>query len=274
MDVGAELRQARERRALSLHDLSRRTKISLPALRAIENNEIDRLPGGIFTRGFLKAYAREVGLDPADISQRYAAQFEPPAVQAVDGAEPALAAEDGEHHDAAKPPATHRVERARMAGTIAALALVALSYFAFTRWQGSTSPHRVERPRSGESVSAANEPSHRKAAPVREAAPTTGSLDTAAPPTEPSEMVLRVDLQPPRLCWISATADGKRVTYRLLLAGERQTIEARSEIVLRIGDPDRFAFSINGSAGRLPGRAGQPTTVRITPRNYRAFLAR
>lgn len=77
MDVGAALRDAREQRRLSVDQLSRTTKISVATLRAIEKNEIDKLPGGIFIRGFLRAYAREVGLDVEDTVKRYLAQFEP-----------------------------------------------------------------------------------------------------------------------------------------------------------------------------------------------------
>ena len=76
MDVGAALRDAREQRGISLDELSRTTKISVATLRALERNQIDRLPGGIFVRGFLRACAHEVGLDVEDTVQRYLAQFE------------------------------------------------------------------------------------------------------------------------------------------------------------------------------------------------------
>ena len=76
MDVGAALRDAREQRGISLDELSRTTKISAATLRALERNQIDRLPGGIFVRGFLRAYAHEMGLDVEDTVQRYLAQFE------------------------------------------------------------------------------------------------------------------------------------------------------------------------------------------------------
>jgi cytoskeleton protein RodZ len=77
MDMGETLRVAREQRGLSLDELSSKTKISTLALRAIEENDIQRLPGGIFLRGFLRAYAREVGLNVEDTVSRYVAQFEP-----------------------------------------------------------------------------------------------------------------------------------------------------------------------------------------------------
>ena len=54
MDVGAELREARERRGISLEELARITKIGVATLRALERNQVDYLPGGIFLRGFLR----------------------------------------------------------------------------------------------------------------------------------------------------------------------------------------------------------------------------
>lgn len=48
---------------MSLVDLARRTKIPLHVLEAIERDAIDEVPGGLFIRGYLRAYAAEVGLD-------------------------------------------------------------------------------------------------------------------------------------------------------------------------------------------------------------------
>src|SRR5262245_54300369 len=76
MDMGESLRMAREQQGLSLEVISQRTKINTEKLRAIEENDIQRLPSGIFLRGFLRAYAREVGLDVEDTVNRYLAQFE------------------------------------------------------------------------------------------------------------------------------------------------------------------------------------------------------
>src|SRR5262245_39021118 len=79
MEIGTELAQARMRRVLSLSDLSSRTKASVETLRAIERNEWQRLPGGIYTRGLLRAVAREVGCDADAIVAEYRARFETPA---------------------------------------------------------------------------------------------------------------------------------------------------------------------------------------------------
>ena len=64
MDIGSELRQARQRAGRSLDDIAQRTKIQQHKLEALENNEFERLPDGIYLDGIVRAYAVEVGLDP------------------------------------------------------------------------------------------------------------------------------------------------------------------------------------------------------------------
>src|SRR6266542_3086031 len=75
MDIGLGLRQARQARALSLDDISQATKISPTLLKAIENDAFDRIPPGLFTRGYLRAYARAVGVEPEGVVERYRESF-------------------------------------------------------------------------------------------------------------------------------------------------------------------------------------------------------
>src|SRR4026207_1913047 len=63
-EFGARLKQAREERGISLRPIAPATKISLVALGALERDDFSRLPGGIFSRAFVRAYALEVGLEP------------------------------------------------------------------------------------------------------------------------------------------------------------------------------------------------------------------
>src|SRR5688500_6935751 len=78
MDVGFELRQARERRGITLHELSNITKISPRVLKAIETCDESGLPATVYTRAFVKTYVKETGLDPEDTVRRYVVQFDPP----------------------------------------------------------------------------------------------------------------------------------------------------------------------------------------------------
>jgi len=61
--IGEQLRLAREGRGIPLREISDQTRISMHYLEAIEMNDYKRLPGGIFNRSFVKAYARYVGYD-------------------------------------------------------------------------------------------------------------------------------------------------------------------------------------------------------------------
>ena len=63
-DFGQSLRAAREAAGRTLRDLADTTKLGVRTLEALERNQIDRLPPGIFRRSVVRAYAREIGLDP------------------------------------------------------------------------------------------------------------------------------------------------------------------------------------------------------------------
>lgn len=70
-NIGEQLRQAREGRGIPLREISDQTRISMHYLEAIESNDYKRLPGGIFNRSFVKAYARYVGYDEKEAIEGY-----------------------------------------------------------------------------------------------------------------------------------------------------------------------------------------------------------
>jgi hypothetical protein len=78
---------------------------------------------------------------------------------------------------------------------------------------------------------------------------------------------LQLAIRATRTCWVSAVADGERVAYRLMQAGERAVVDARDSITLRLGDASAIDYSINGTTGRRLGGPGQVITVRFTPEN-------
>src|SRR5579884_3206338 len=63
-NFGASFKKAREAKGISLDRIAAETRISTRFLLAIENEEFNLLPGGIFNRGFVRTYAEKVGLDP------------------------------------------------------------------------------------------------------------------------------------------------------------------------------------------------------------------
>src|SRR5205807_8760766 len=68
---GEELRREREIRGISLKEISDATKISKRFLDAIENNDHRTLPAPVFTRGFVREYARYLCLNSEEIVNRY-----------------------------------------------------------------------------------------------------------------------------------------------------------------------------------------------------------
>ena len=69
--IGEQLRLAREGRGIPLREISDQTRISMHYLEAIESNDYKRLPGGIFNRSFVKAYAKYVGYDEKEAIEGY-----------------------------------------------------------------------------------------------------------------------------------------------------------------------------------------------------------
>ena len=248
-----ELRHARERLGLSLRDVADRTRIRLAILEAIENDDVDRLPPPIFTRGFVKAYAREVGLDPQAAAALYAAPVDPPGA-------PTHHAPQVPHASADERPGLSSLsERERSTLVTAALIVLAGAIFLLTDpWKPPPTEHTA-------AVATAED-----AALVNNAVATTGETRRTVP-AAPRTPNLRIDLAPRAACWIEATADGERVIYKLLNGGDRYAIEGYDDLILKVGDPSALAYSINGIKGRPLGPAGQPTTVHLTRENSRSF---
>jgi cytoskeletal protein RodZ len=69
--IGEQLRTAREERGIPLREISDQTRIQVRYLEAIETNDYKRLPGGIFNRSFVKAYAKCVGYDEKEAVDAY-----------------------------------------------------------------------------------------------------------------------------------------------------------------------------------------------------------
>src|SRR5262245_2207790 len=79
-DLGAALREARESRGLSLAQITKITKIPTSVLEALERNDGAALPGGIFSRGFVRGFAAAVGLDPEAAVREFLVQYPSAAV--------------------------------------------------------------------------------------------------------------------------------------------------------------------------------------------------
>jgi len=248
MDVGGELRRARTARHLSLAEISNRTKISPALLQAIEDNRFDRVPGGLFTRGYLRAYAREVELDPEAIVEQYRAEYGAPLLT-VEGAaeEPPL--------DEINPLPLEDPSRdvKQTAGLIAFL-LIGFLYFGFAR-NVTTQPNAEIQQTPTDAID-------EKATPT----PTTGTVET------PANAQLKLEIQATGNCWVAVNVDGEDVLARLMTPGERAQFEVRQEVRMRVGNPASFAFTLNGARGRTLGKAGKAVTVEFNTQSYKTFI--
>src|SRR5260370_6384297 len=70
---GERLRREREMRGITLDEISESTKISRRHLESLEREDFDSLPGGIFNKGFVRSYARFLGLDEDQAGADYSA---------------------------------------------------------------------------------------------------------------------------------------------------------------------------------------------------------
>jgi cytoskeletal protein RodZ len=71
--VGNYLRQQREVKGMSIEEVARATRVPMSSVERLESDQFDELPGEVFVRGFMKSYARAVGLDTDDVLARYTA---------------------------------------------------------------------------------------------------------------------------------------------------------------------------------------------------------
>jgi cytoskeleton protein RodZ len=243
MDIGAELRAAREAKGLTLGTLSQRTRVQSRTLAAIEQNNLAGIPPRPFGRGFIRAYAREVNLDPDRMVHDYFAQF-PPAPEP------------------APPPVRHRLAPVLdldapspwtgLGAAAAMLVLVVLAAVVLGR--------RAENPADGAATAGTDARgaigTSGSSAPATPAAPATtppSASQSPASATTAASPPLRLAFSVSRPCWVAASVDGKRTIYRIVQAGEKISLDAEREIAARFGDAGAVAWSFNGRAGATLG---------------------
>ena len=246
-NVGARLRAAREAKQVSLREIAGTTKISISALEALEENDIAQLPGGIFTRAFVRSYAAEVGLDPEETMRDFVAQ----------GPEAGIDEEEtydyhAQEHDLFQ-------SQQRMAGTVLKLVVIGLPVVGLLLYLGT----RIV-------TTGADSPEAPPAPPPVERPERTEPIVTAQ---SMPQGLLTIVLRPRADCWVSLRVDGESVFERVMRSGERESYEATNEIILNVGDAGAFAFAINQQAGRALGAPGEVVTATITPQNFRSYVA-
>ena len=179
-------------------------------------------------------------------------------------------------------PQTRRLAYALVPVLIAAAAVLAVMY------AGIPGLHRFAVDSAGVVVEQAAPPASTSRATPAEPLETDSSLPSAAVlperPESPTALSagapagstfadgITIFLNARERCWIRATLDGERTVERELGVGEQATVQARNEVVLRVGNAGAISLTINGAAALPLGRQGEPVTTRITPANYVRLL--
>lgn len=265
--LGGRLREAREARGLSQSALANTTKISVTAIDALERGDYGRIPGGIYGRAFVRAYASQVGLDPEEALGDYARELEERARDlASRRARPAVTQDDLEF--------LARQRRAVRVLRVAAVVLVVV-VLAVVAWRLSRS--ETVDPSAGP-VAASDVRLPPTPPPAPPPAGPLGPEPAEAPqPLEADQAetpaALRVSVEVSGECWLEITADGTVVLSRLLTAGERHEWTAEQEIVLDAGNAGVVSWTINGQPARPMGAAGEHRRVVVTPLTVDALLA-
>jgi cytoskeleton protein RodZ len=283
-DFGARLKQARDSRGLSLREIAATTKISVSALEALEHGDGSRLPGGIFSRAFVRSYAAEVGIDPEGTVREFLELF-PSDTNPVSNPSPTITALDDSRERG-----WGRMALASLVLTAAAVTSFVLMGWVSTGWLrlGATSEELATTLPAALPTPAA--------APVTAPAPVSTGRDASTPPAPapegatakpdalvPSQVfdvaqvtqsdVLRLVVKPTDRCWVHIVADGTVVFAREMSAGEREAREARASFVVTVGNAAAFTYTINDAPGRPLGGEGKVVKVRIDRASLPEFLA-
>ena len=255
MGVGSWLRQAREAKGLSIGEVAARTKIPPRHLAALEAEEYEKVPGGIFVRGHLRATATAVGLDPAEVTELFAEETAPPPPPVDD--EPG---EQGPRLRMAAEPRESRPNRHVVAAVVIGLSLaLAIAWFGRDRdvrpssRNGSLPAARAALTPPGSGVAAGDGPG---------AVGTMGTMSGEGA-SHPDGVTFSLEAQ--RVCWLALRVDGRRMVYRMLKERETLTGRVRHRATVRTGDAEALLLSIDGGPATPLGDAGAVRNVEFTP---------
>jgi len=290
---GENLRREREMRGVSLEEISSATKISLRFLEAIEREDFSKLPGGIFSRSFIRSYARYLGLDEERVVAEYQLAAQPQA--------------DFDLHRMAAGKSDSRRPTARtpLIATLVALILLAGGYVLFRYSPRAAeapppppapvltpkpaAPPTVPAPASsgdatvvpsvnpaGGEVTPGSSPSTAAAtgatpkpqggsaagiSPVAQPSPQTGNPPGMKPDAN-ADLVLQVAATDK--VWVGVEADEKTVLQRSLNPGEVETFKAHKSFDVTAGNAQAVILTLNGETQKPMGRSGEVKSVHLT----------
>jgi cytoskeleton protein RodZ len=290
-------------RAITLEEIAAATKIGTRSLKALEEEHFDQLPGGIFNKGFVRAYAKFLGIDEEQAVSDYEAATSDVGNSTV--TQMAAMADQVERQRKAK-----EAENGQGAGTGAMLAaivaivvLCGIGFGGYKGWQYKKHQQVVEASapirRAPEAVTPAalsstdaNESASTGAAagttpgtaltpdsgatatPTPASGATTGSTKTdeksaAAKSTTAPEFPINVTIRATKKAWLQVKSDGKNVFADNMdpeiPAEKERTFRGKENVQLVLGNAGGVEVSFNGKPLGTLGSEGQTRKLTITP---------
>lgn len=259
---GENLRRERELRGITLLELANATKISPRHLQALEKDRFDRLPGGVFNRGFVRAVARYMNMDEHHWVGEY--------VRAV-REEPEILARYA-------PPQAESPASARRGLWSFALLVVVFGVSAYLI-------HDMRLRRAAEAAPAlAAAPKETAQAPPQATAPPTTTAATAAPaamptltsasspvrvPASPAVSDLRLQVDALEEAWVSVALDGQPAYSGTMKPGDSRNFRAGGRIELTTGNASAVVLTLNGETLAPLGNPGERKNVVLTAKDLK-----
>jgi cytoskeletal protein RodZ len=267
---GAQLRQAREHRGLSLDEVATKTRVQRRYLQALEEGTVDKLPEPVYARGFLKKYADFLGLDSAGIAERY---FPMADIRKQGNSGPLL-----------MPPSPKRTNWLGYTAGVVVAVLGLSTFFALRTNAPSTSATAQASGRSEPSplekiVKGAGAPiQSSNSAPNNAVTPTPAPNKIVAntPATQPAGKQTQPILTPPSVTpvptaeqpvqvavkvaadtWVRVSADGRTVFQGVLPKGAQRNWSAKQSVKFRTGNAGGILVSHNQKAIGALGAPGK-----------------
>jgi cytoskeleton protein RodZ len=297
--IGEILRRERLKRNLELGQIAQELKIASRFLEAIEAGQLDKLPGGVFTRSFIIQYARALGLDEGMIAGELQRTLEPPPevsafVEAPKPTDSAIRVPRVEEWKAVSGSRFRWSSSLSAAAMVVVVMLLCSGLYALYAWrqraqrsvaadqrppvaavQQAPPPVPVEQPPSpavqpSTVPTGSQPPSGTPASSTEQPAPAASV--TPASLSRPNAAV-RVELTADEPVWVLARSDGKYTFSGTLGAKESKTIEATGTVVLRLGNAGGVTITLNGKAVGPMGPKGQVRTVQFTSGGFEIVAA-
>lgn len=270
---GERLKREREKRKITLDDVAKATKIGTRLLSAIEEEKFDLLPGGIFNKGFIRAYARHLGLNEdqtvADYTEAYLASH-PQESTAVDPE--AEGRKILEQRAQRVQQERRRMERIPWGKAAIALLLVAFGvalWGSYSRYTKPVNDAAGKKPKVAKPEEMRSQASP-KSLPESTASQANSSADDQSIPAAanktqeaeaPAAGTFRVAIHAREDSWIHIQIDGKDLPEDTLTAETQKSIQASNQLVIRAGNIGALDFWFNGQKLPAQGDLDQAKTV-------------